>query len=79
MKYAVIIGGSRGIGKAISVQLFKDWIAKLGGKEIVGNSNPIGRIEKPQDVANLVGFLASEKASYINGENIGINVGSNLG
>jgi 3-oxoacyl-[acyl-carrier protein] reductase len=45
----------------------------------MAKSNPSGRVGTPQDVANVISFLASEKASYINGEMIGVNGGSNLG
>lgn len=36
---------------------------------------PVGRFGKPQEVADLVAFLASEKSSYITGEVISINGG----
>jgi len=36
---------------------------------------PINRFGKPEEVAHLVSFLASEKASYITGEVININGG----
>jgi len=36
---------------------------------------PINRFGKPEEVADLVAFLASEKASYITGEVISINGG----
>ncbi|HEC66376.1 MAG TPA: SDR family oxidoreductase, partial [bacterium] len=50
----------------------KDW-------ERFANSNPSRRVGHTQDVANTISFIASEKASYINGETIGVNGGSNLG
>ena len=36
---------------------------------------PLGRSGTPEDVANLVGFLASEKAGYITGEVICVDGG----
>lgn len=39
---------------------------------------PSGRIGETQDIANMVSFLASNNANYINGESIGVNGGSVL-
>lgn len=36
---------------------------------------PLGRYETPEDVANLVLFLASDKASYITGQSINVTGG----
>jgi len=36
---------------------------------------PVGRFGKPEEVADLVAFLASEKAGYITGEVVSINGG----
>ena len=43
--------------------------------EETSEKNPSKRLGKPEDTANLVLFLLSEKADYINGENININGG----
>ncbi|RWS22472.1 oxidoreductase-like protein [Leptotrombidium deliense] len=36
-------------------------------KKAYAEVNPLGRIGRPIDVANLIAFLASENACYING------------
>lgn len=36
---------------------------------------PVGRIGRPEEIANLVAFLVSDKASYINGSSITIDGG----
>ena len=40
--------------------------------------NPLGRIGTPDDVANLVSFLASEQSNFITGQNILVTGGSFL-
>jgi len=39
---------------------------------------PLGRVGKPEDVANVVAFLASDEASYITGEVINVGGGFKL-
>lgn len=39
---------------------FKDQLSK----------NPMGRMGKPEEIADSVVFLASERASFINGSNL---------
>lgn len=39
-------------------------------------NNPLGRLATTEDIANAVIFLLSDKASYINGQNINVNGGS---
>lgn len=43
--------------------------------KITSEKNPSKRLGKTEDTANLVLFLLSDKADYINGENININGG----
>ena len=40
-----------------------------------GKSLPVGRVGKPEDIANAVVFLASDKASYICGHNLLVDGG----
>lgn len=41
----------------------------------VGKKNPSGRLGKHEDTANVVVFLCSQNADYINGENINVSGG----
>ena len=43
--------------------------------EEIAKKNPSGRLSETTDIANVVMFLCSEKADYINGENINVNGG----
>jgi 3-oxoacyl-[acyl-carrier protein] reductase len=42
-------------------------------------STPLGRAGKPEEVADLVAFLASDRAAFIHGANVTIDGGSNPG
>ncbi len=58
------------------------WEAKLRNmtpqavKQSYVDDTPLGRVENPQDVANLVLFLASSEADFITGEAINVNGGA---
>lgn len=51
-------------------EFYKDEDAKT-----IGQNNPSGRLGTLEDTANVVLFLCSEEAEYINGENINVNGG----
>ena len=36
---------------------------------------PLGRMERPEDVANVIGFLASTKAGYMTGQALSVDGG----
>lgn len=48
---------------------------KAFDKDAIKRMVPIGRAGKPQEVADLAGFLVSEQAAYISGQIISINGG----
>ncbi len=37
---------------------------------------PMGRVEQPEDVARVVGFLVSEDAAFVTGESVAVNGGA---
>ena len=39
---------------------------------------PVGRLGKPEEIAKLVCYLASDDASFITGSNIAINGGQHM-
>ncbi|WP_102346877.1 elongation factor P 5-aminopentanone reductase [Bacillus sp. Marseille-P3661] len=42
-------------------------------KQLIRDEIPMGRLGKPEEIADAVSFLISEKATYINGEILSIN------
>jgi 3-oxoacyl-[acyl-carrier protein] reductase len=48
---------------------------KLDVKDVMLRDIPMGRPGKPEDIAPLVAFLASDAAGYITGQNIGVDGG----
>jgi 3-oxoacyl-[acyl-carrier protein] reductase len=53
-----------------------DWAAIEAGVLAEILDNPVGRLGKPSEVADLVAFVASPLAGYINGANLRIDGGS---
>ena len=64
----------------IDTPLVDEALQAMGGSETehrerMSRSHPIGRIGTPNDIANAVLFLASEKASFMTGENVCVDGG----
>ena len=56
--------------QGISQEEFRSQIVQAGAQ-----ASPLGRIAEPQDVANVVAFLASEEASFVTGQAYNVNGG----
>jgi NAD(P)-dependent dehydrogenase (short-subunit alcohol dehydrogenase family) len=50
-----------------------------GAEKAMRRSTPLGRAGKPEEVADLVAFLASGRAAFIHGANVTIDGGANPG
>jgi len=64
-------------GKARVNSISPGWIDTTGS-DIIGpdaSQQPAGRVGKPEDIAEMVMFLCSDKAGFITGENICIDGG----
>ena len=64
-------------GKARVNSISPGWI-NTTGSEITGADalqQPVGRVGKPEDIAEMVLFLCSDKAGFITGENICVDGG----
>ena len=46
-----------------------------GNEDFLASQIPLGRLGKPNEIAEVVNFLASDKANYITGQTIHVNGG----
>jgi 3-oxoacyl-[acyl-carrier protein] reductase len=77
--------GPRGItanvvspGLIVDTEFFGDSMSDERLKMLIGQTKN-GRAGRPEDVAALVGFLASERAGHITGQVLAVNGGAHLG
>ncbi len=65
-------------GLIVDTEFFGDSMTEERLATLVGQTKN-GRAGTPEDVAALVGFLASEKAGHVTGQVLAVNGGAHLG
>jgi 2-hydroxycyclohexanecarboxyl-CoA dehydrogenase len=86
---AAVIGFSRSLalevaGQGVTVNVVMPGVTDTAMPRLHGSeerlrqqaaSNPMRRIAQPEDIANLVSFLASDQAAYLTGQTVAVNGG----
>lgn len=80
-----------GMSKSVAIEVGKSgvtinnvapgWIgtdSSLEEERVAAENTPLGRAGSPQEVADLIAFLASDEATYITGQNLVIDGGNAL-
>jgi NAD(P)-dependent dehydrogenase (short-subunit alcohol dehydrogenase family) len=66
-------------GAIASPRVLAAWEVAGLEPEAMGQAIPLGRTGTPDEMANMIVFLASDAASYVTGQTIGVNGGPALG
>ena len=81
--YSAAKAGMHGFTKALALEVAKKGVTVntispgyIGTKMVM--AIPQGRLGKPEEVAGLVAYLASEEAAFVTGANISINGGQHM-
>jgi 3-oxoacyl-[acyl-carrier protein] reductase len=62
----------------VDTDMCADVFAEPGFRKALEDSNPVGRVASPEDIARPIVFLCTEWARHINGEILNVNGGSVL-
>jgi len=56
-------------------QLSRTSAASSNGEPTLGETTPMHRVSQPEEIAEIVGFLASPRASYVTGTTVAADGG----
>lgn len=71
-KVALVTGGTSGIGLSELLGSSETGQQRL---KMISTAVPLGRLGRPDEIANAVAFLASDDASYITGAELFVDGG----
>ena len=79
-KTALVTGAAGGIGGAVNTPMLRTGFARRGfdpdtAVAELGKTVPLGRIAEPEDIADVILFLASDAARYMCGTVVEVNGG----
>ncbi|MFA5027677.1 MAG: SDR family NAD(P)-dependent oxidoreductase, partial [Candidatus Methylomirabilota bacterium] len=70
-QYGIVVNGLNPGTSA--TEMTKSWPASI--MEGIVKNTPLGRLVAPEDIADVVGFLASDAARFVHGETVEVNGG----
>ncbi|MFC4223522.1 SDR family NAD(P)-dependent oxidoreductase [Lysinibacter cavernae] len=62
----------------VDTDMNASWLRSADGRSAAASQSPLGRVAGPEDIADVVAFLASEQSRWITGQWIDVSGGASL-